>query len=174
MRLVLILLLATQLHSYGQKNYDYKIDSSRVLSDKNLDIFLTGLNLEPFQTFKDKKHIPVVIRQQLRCFSYDSFTLGNPGEDYRCCCTSSRKLPARQLIFLSKSEHYFVMVYKMGGIGTWVNVLMLKLENDRIVDLWSGLGNFELKSTGDVYELYRSYRKRKKGEFHAIFDVVVI
>jgi hypothetical protein len=66
------------------------------------------------------------------------------------------------------------MVYKMGGIGTWVNVLMLKLENDRIVDLWSGLGNFELKSTGDVYELYRSYRKRKKGEFHAIFDVVVI
>jgi hypothetical protein len=162
------------MHAIGQKNCDYKINSSRVLTDMNLDSFLRGLNLEPFQTFKDKKKIPSVILQQLRCLSYDGFNLGNPGEDYRCCCTSSMKLPARQLIFLSKSEHYFVMAYMMGGAGTWVNVLMLKLENDRIVDLWSGLGNFELKSTGDVYELYRSYRKKKKGELHALFDVVVI
>ncbi|MDO6432812.1 hypothetical protein Q4E93_19550 [Flavitalea sp. BT771] len=170
----MILLLALQLHAFGQKNCDCRIDSSRVLSDKNLDVFLAGLNLEPFQTFKDKKEIPAAIMQQLRCLSYDSFSLGNPGEDYRCCCTSSWKLPSRQLIFLSKSEHYFVMAYKMGGIATWVNVLMLKLENDRIVDLWSGLGNYELKSAGDVYELYRLYKKRKKGELHAVFDVVVI
>jgi len=168
-----MLLLATQLHAYGQKECGYKIDSARVLSDKNLDIFLTGLRLEFFRTFKDKKDIPAGVLQQLRCLSYDHFTLANPGEDYRCCCTSSMKLPSRQLIFLSKSEHYLVMAYNMGGIATWVNVLMLKLENDRIVDLWAGLGSYELKSAGDVYELYRSYSKKKKGELHAIFHKLV-
>jgi hypothetical protein len=60
----------------------------------------------------------------------------------------------------------------MGGIATWTNLLMLRLEDDRIVDLWSGLGSAKMFSNEDVVEHIRSKGKRRGFELH--FDFVVI
>jgi len=167
-----LLLLAIQLHSYGQKQCGCTVDTARILSDRNLGVFLAGLQSEQFRTSKDKKDIPAAVIRQLRCLTYDSFSLANPNEDYRCCCTSSRKLPVRRLIYFSKSKNFFIIAYSMGGIGTWTNLLMLRLEDDRIVDLWAGLGSSKMFSNEDVVEHIRSKSKRRRFEYH--FDFVVI
>jgi len=91
--------------SFGQNKYRLPVDTIRILLDENLDSFVAALKSEHFQTFKDKKNIPSFIKEQLDCLTKDKFSLANPKEEYRCCCTSSQESPVRQLLFFSLSEN---------------------------------------------------------------------
>ena len=92
--IILIFLIVTN-NLFGQNSCGIKVDTAKILHDGNLDNFLSDLLTENFQTFTDKNKIPGFIKQQLNCLTKDKFSLANPNEKYRCCCTSSGKLPGR-------------------------------------------------------------------------------
>src|SRR5690349_21327491 len=128
---VLLCLLMAYIHSFGQRDCGYRIDTARILKDRNLDSLLTGLQLEEFQIFNDKKDIPITIRRQLACLSRDGFSLANPNENYQSGCIISKKLPVRQLIAFGRSKNFFIIDYLRGGWGTYTTLVILKLQNDR-------------------------------------------
>jgi hypothetical protein len=104
------------MHVFGQKSNSFKIDSARIYLDENLNGFLTDLKSSKFVESNEIGEIPVGIKRQLDSLA-GGFSIANPNGDYRCCCTSSKKLPLRKLVYLSNSNHLLVMTYLTGGVG---------------------------------------------------------
>jgi hypothetical protein len=140
-----ILLLPAMM--LGQK--DFVIDSARILSNENWSEFVHSLKTDSFEIFTDKAAIPGFVKKELHRLAH-GFSIANPHEPYQCCCTSPDHLPARQLSFLAKSKDVLVMTYKTGGIGVSLHLLMIRFENNEVVDLWSGYCWADVKSVGDV------------------------
>jgi Fe-S cluster assembly iron-binding protein IscA len=160
---IIIFFLTLPFNSVGQNNCGITVDTSKILLDENLDSFLSYLQTESFQTYSDKKKLPVFIKQQLNCLTKDKFSLANPNEKYRCCCTSSDKLPRRKLLFFSTSQDVFLITYLTGGIGVSTNILMFKFQGDKIIDLWTGYGFPEFKSKEEVIKHIKQNRKKEFG-----------
>ncbi|MDB5276127.1 MAG: hypothetical protein JWR61_1082 [Ferruginibacter sp.] len=160
---ILLLFLTLSYNSFGQNNCGVTVDTIKILLDENLDTFLSDLQSESFQSYTDKKKLPAFIKQQLDCLTKDKFSLANPNEDYRCCCTSSGKLPSRKLLFFSTSKDIFLITYLTGGIGISTSILMFKFQGDRIIDLWTGYGFPEFKSKDDVIKHIKLKRKKEFG-----------
>ena len=159
----LIFFLTLSFNSFGQNICSITVDTTKIFLDKNLDSFLSDLQSQTFQTFTDKKQIPQSIKQQLNCLTKDKFSLANPDEQYRCCCTSSQKLPGRKLLFFSKSKDVFLITYLTGGIGVSTTILLLKLQGDKIIDIWTGYGFPEFKSKNEVIKHIKEKRKTEFG-----------
>jgi len=168
---VLLFLLIAHIHSFGQKKCNCKVDTARILLDRNLDSFIGGLKSEQFQISKSKKDIPAAIMRQLICLSHDGFTLANPNEDYQSGCIISKKLPARQLIAFARSENFFFIDYLRGGWGVYTTLLILKLKNGRIVDLWVGYGPPDMKSKEDAIQYIISNRYDKNPGLHGFVSI---
>ena len=158
-----LILLAATNYTFGQNSCGIQIDTVKILLDENLDSFVTSLKSEHFQTFNDKKNIPAIIKEQLDCLTKDQFSLANPKEDYRCCCTSSQKLPRRQLLFFSLSKKTLLMTYLTGGIGVSTTILLARLQDNKIIDIWTGYGFPEFKSKEEVVRHINKKRKIQLG-----------
>jgi len=133
------------------------------LTDENLDNFITALKSEHFQTFRDKQNIPTFIKEQLDCLTKDKFSLANPNEEYRCCCTSSLELPARQLQFLSLSDNTLLMTYLTGGWGVSTSIILAKIKDKKIIDIWTGYGFPKFKSKEEVIKHINNKRNVELG-----------
>ena len=57
----------------------------------------------------------------------------------------------------SESRGMFLITYLTGGVGVSTKILMLKLQDDKVIDLWSGYSFSEFKSKGQVVK----YIKKK-------------
>ena len=145
--------------TFGQNNCGITIDTTKIFLDENLDSFIIALKSEHFQTFNDKRNIPASIKEQLDCLTDDKFSLANPKEEYMCCCTSSRKSPRRQLLFFSLSNNTLLMTYLTGGVGVSTTILLAKIQNNKIIDIWTGYGFPEFKSKEQVIKYINSKRK---------------
>jgi hypothetical protein len=159
----ILILLTIAFSSFGQNNCGITVDTTKILLDENLDSFVTSLKSEQFQTFRDKKNIPSFIKVQLDCLTKDKFSLANPGENYICCCTSSQELPRRQLLFFSLNKDVFLITYLTGGIGVSTTILLAKLKDDKIVDIWTGYGFPKFKSKEEVIKHITAKRKLELG-----------
>jgi hypothetical protein len=168
---ILVCLLIAHIHLFGQKDCGYRIDTARILKDRNLDSLLVGLRMEDFQIFNNKKKIPAAIMQQLVCLSRDGFTLANPNEDYQSGCIISKKLPARQLIAFGRSENFFIIDYLRGGGGTYTTLIILKLKDERIIDLWMGYGPPRLASKEDAIRYIITNRYDKNLGLHGFVSI---
>jgi len=160
---ILFLFLTLSNNLFGQNNCGISVDTTKIFLDTNLDGFLSDLQSQTFQTFTDKKQIPQSIRQQLNCLTRDKFSIANPNEEYRCCCTSSQKLPRRKLLFFSQSKDIFLITYLTGGVGVSTTILLLKLQGDKIIDIWTGYGFPEFKSKDEVIKHIKQKRKSEFG-----------
>ena len=160
---IILFFLSLTFNSFGQNKCGINVDTSKIFLDENLDTFLFDLQTGNFQTFADKSKIPKIIKQQLNCLTEDKFSIANPNEEYRCCCTSSQKLPERKLLFFSTSKDIFLITYLTGGIGVSTTILMFKLQGDKIIDLWTGYGFPEFKSKDQVVKYIKQKRKLKYG-----------
>ena len=143
---IVLIFLTLSFNSFGQNNCGTTVDKNKIFLDENLDAFISNLHSEDFQTFTDKRKLPKFIKQQLNCLTRDNFSIANPNEDYRCCCTSSPKLPKRKLLFFSISNDILLMTYLTGGIGVSTTILLLKFKDEKIIDIWTGYGFPEFKS----------------------------
>ncbi len=142
----------------------YKLDSVSVYFDFHLDNFLLCIAKELFQTHTNKLAIPAFIGEELD-FLTGGFSLGNPDEEFQCCCTSSRKLPARLLQFLAISKNVLVMTYLTGGIAEEDHILLIKFKDRSIVDVWYGLADESLHSLPQIVK-YISKRRRHSVGLH--------
>jgi hypothetical protein len=167
---ILFLFLILCFNSYGQNNCGITVDTTKIFLDENLDGFISDLSSQTFQTFTDKNKIPQPIRQQLNCLTRDKFSIANPNEEYRCCCSSSLKLPRRKLLFFSQSKDVFLITYLTGGIGVSTTILLLKLKGDKIIDIWTGYGFPEFKSKDEVIKHIKQKRKLDLG-LHGILSI---
>jgi hypothetical protein len=146
----------------GQKNCAYKIDTSKILLNENLDSFLTKLKDNTFQISKDKKDIPLFIKQQLECLAHN-FSIANPNEQYNSTDVFTEGLPSRQLLFLGTSEDVFAMTYLLGGFGTSAHIIFIKFKDDQIVDLWAGVSQQDLKSIHQILIYIKQHRDKHWG-----------
>ena len=160
---IFFIFLALTNNLLGQNNCGIPIDTVKIYLDENLDSFLSDFQTGNFKTSTDKNEIPKFIKQQLDCLSMDEFSIANPNEDYRCCCTSSQKLPIRKLLFFSVSKDVFLITYLTGGVGESTTILMFKLKSDKIIDLWAGYGFSKFKSKDEVIRYISKKRKTQFG-----------
>jgi hypothetical protein len=157
--LFLYILLTFSFSSSAQK-CSYTIDTAKILSNKNLDKFISDLQTQKFITINDKKGIPVFIKKQLDCLT-KKFSIANPDQEYACCCTSSQKLPSRKLIYLAISGNTLVMSYLTGGFAESTHLLLIQFDNDKILDLWTGHCSENIKSNQGIAK-YLTENKNKE------------
>lgn len=155
------MLLLFPIVSLGQKNDVFKIDTAKILANKNLDAFVETLKTDSFQSFTNKSAIPSFLQKQLNKLAR-GFSIANPNQPYQCCCTSPRRLPERQLIFLAKSKNVLAMTYRTGGIGVSIHLLLIKFEKNKIIDMWTGYCWENIISVGDIIR-YINDRKKEWG-----------
>lgn len=158
-----LLFLSFSNYSFAQNTCGITVDTMKIYLDENLDSFVSDLQTQKFKTSKEKSQIPGSIRHYLNCLTSDSFSIANPNEEYRCCCTSSQKLPKRKLLFFSESKGMFLVTYLTGGMGVSTKILMFKLQDDKVIDLWTGYSFLEFKSKDQVVKYIKKKRKDKFG-----------
>ena len=159
----ILLFLMLSSYSFAQNNCGITVDTMRIYLDENLDDLLSDLQTQKFKSSKDKNQIPGPIKKYLNCLTNDSFSIANPKEEYRCCCESSQQLPKRKLLFFSESKGMFLITYLTGGIGASTKILMLKLQGDKVIDLWTGYSLSEFKSKDQVVKYIKEKRKVQFG-----------
>lgn len=152
------------MHVFGQSGNSFKIDSAQIYLDKNIDRFLSDLKSEKFVDTNEIGAIPVGIKKQLDSLA-GGFSIANPNADYRCCCTSSQKLPLRKLVYLSKSDHLLVMTYLTGGVGVSTHILFVRFNGDTIVDMWFANCLADLNSRGKIIR-YINKNRKVRGYLH--------
>ena len=168
--LIMVICLLISIYSKAQKQCDYQIDTSEILNNQNLSAFILNLQTDSFKISYSKKDIPRFINKQLDCLT-NGFSIANPGHKYQCCCTSSMLLPERQLIFLGISEDIFVMTYLTGGIGVSTHLLLIKFENNRIIDLWTGHCN---RNSSSIKEIVNYINKNKDKEWGLNSNIIIM
>jgi hypothetical protein len=166
--IIVLLSLFIQYSALGQNTCGISIDTPTILSNKDLSSLINDLQIGGFRTCKDKSQIPNVIRTQLNCLTKDTFRIANPNESYRCCCTSPQELPGRKLLFFSMSKDFFLITYLTGGMGVSTTILIFKLQNDKIIDLWRGVGFAEFKSKDEVVKFMKEPRNLDLEWIHGI------
>lgn len=160
-KLITFGLLLFPIIAFGQKNSNFTIDTAKILANENLDNFVQSLRKDTFQNFGDKDAMPRFIKRQLSRLT-NGFSIANPDKPYRCCCTSPGRLPKRQLNFLAKSKDVLVMTYKTGGIGVSTHLLLIRFDNEKIIDLWSGYCWADIKNVGDIVSYIDETRKNNR------------
>ena len=155
--------------TFGQSNNNFKIDSVRIYFDENLDRFLSEIQTNKFVDSNDIGTIPIGIKKQL-AFLAGEFSIANPNADYRCCCTSSPKLPTRKLVSLTKSNHLLIMTYLTGGIGVSTHILFVRFDGDTIMDMWFANCLEDLKSRKEIIR-YINKNRRVPGSLHPNFSL---
>ena len=101
---------------FGQSAYDDNVDSSNYQLLLELEKFRQEIKNNQYEILTGKRNIPKFIKRKLNKLTH-GFSIADSSEEWQCCCTSSIKLPERQLDFLAKDSSVFIMIYKTGGWG---------------------------------------------------------
>lgn len=160
-KFIILGLLLFPIISFGQTTNSFTIDTVKILTNENLDDFVQSLKTDTFQISADKSAIPKHIKKQLDKLT-KGFSIGNPNQAWQCCCTSPRRLPERQLNFLAKSKNVLVMTYKTGGIGVSTHLLLIRFDNKKIIDLWTGYCWADVSQVSDIVSYIAESRKNNQ------------
>ncbi|MFT3679930.1 MAG: hypothetical protein QM791_06635 [Ferruginibacter sp.] len=160
-KLIITGLLLFSTISFAQKSNRFIIDTAKILSNQNLDGFIQSLKKDTFQISPDKNAIPKHIKKQLDKLA-KGFSIGNPNQDWQCCCTSSERLPERQMNFLARSKDVLVLTYKTGGFGVSTHLLLIRFDKDKILDLWSGYCWADVSKVSDIVSYIDEARKNNQ------------
>jgi hypothetical protein len=133
----------------AQKKCDFQIDTASILTNKNLDFFLTELKTGRFEVANKRNHIPAFIKRELNCLAH-GFRIANPNKPYNATDAVIRRLAMRQLRFLAISKSLFVLYYLKGGLGLSGHILLVRFDKEKIIDLWNGDCSMEIKSVEDL------------------------
>ena len=159
---VFLLLFSASFVVVGQKHCECIVDTTRILLNTDLNYFIFGLQNETFRALSKKEDIPKFVLDQLDCLTR-GFSLANPDQNFRCCCTSSQKLPKRKLLYLAESRDMLVMTYLTGGIAVQTHLLMIKFTQQRINKLWAGFGDENLRSPKEIANYIEKNRNKNWG-----------
>ncbi|HEY8782692.1 MAG TPA: hypothetical protein VIM16_13800 [Mucilaginibacter sp.] len=128
-----------RLSSIKQKNGIIKIDTGVILNNKNLQSFINDVRESPMILSYKLDGIPQFIKSFLEHLSGDYFTMANPGKVWNCCDGGwNDSLPNRELICLGKDKSLFLMSYKTGGIGEAGHLVLIRYQDNKVTDFWTG------------------------------------
>jgi hypothetical protein len=145
---ILIITLFCSITSYAQ-NCGVTIDSTSIISNKNLDFFIRKLQSDSFIVRRDKNVIPARIRKIFNCLTQDTL-IANPNEAWQAgdnIIIGKGAPPRQKLLFFGWSANVFFIVYKRGGIATINHVMLFRFDNKKILlgisdrnisDFWAG------------------------------------
>ncbi|MGF7077103.1 hypothetical protein [Mucilaginibacter sp. 3215] len=137
-----------------------------ILKNKNLGAFIADLKKSQIMLGKNINDIPPMVRDFLASFSRDKFSIAAPGKDWNCCDGNwDENLPTRQLINIGADGNLFIITYKTGGIGVMTHLVLLRYNDDKIIDFWAGIGRNDLKTTAQVLK-YLATNKNKHLELN--------
>jgi hypothetical protein len=160
--LLVLTCLLTADNALSQKKCSFQIDTAKILTNQNLDGFLTELKDDSFKITNNKKDIPKFIKKQLDCYTH-GFRIANPDQPYSSSDVIVRNLPRRQLTFFAKSDDLMVMEYNLGGVGLSSHLLLVKYKDGKIIDLWKGICLQHIKSIQDAIGYLELNRNKEWG-----------
>jgi hypothetical protein len=161
-----LLLVFTSTFISAQKKCNYKIDSAAILKNTNLQGFIDSLQVLEISTKNDKKHIPKGVQKALNCWA-GKFSIANPVEPFQATdvVLVGKKLPWRRIIYLGTSNNYLIMSYQHGGPALFFRILLVKFENDKIIDIWTGYGA-ELRTKSEILRYLNSQKNKDQSIFY--------
>jgi len=138
---------------------EYQIDTNVILQNLNLDTLLSELKSSELNEIKKVDQIPNSIKTFLDNITKESFSIANPGQEWQVGCVLTEGLPSRQLIYFGSNSELALMAYYTGGVGKSEHILIFKLNENIITDLWCGNILTDLKSKSEI-ETYLENNKR--------------
>ncbi len=149
--LAITFMISSCLSLIGQTKCYFTPDKNKILSNKNLNYYLNNLIKEQFEVYHKKQQIPQYVRGQFNCLVHDTL-LANPDEWYANGCVYQEGEPRMQLVFWANNSSNFVFVYHRGGIALGTHALFMKFSGEKLVDVWVGQVDYEIKKLKDLVE----------------------
>ena len=162
----------------------YTIDTSIILSNRNLDYLITKLENTELKNKDSYEESPKIVQTLMDSLT-KGFDIANPGEDWQVGCLSlkigkmienkindsiteisfddSKLIPSRQLIYLGISKNMTLMAYYTGGMGKSEHILIIRHGKDKILDLWSGNTLVDLKDKKEIIKFLKENKDEKWG-----------
>jgi hypothetical protein len=156
MRLVpIIFLLLISCVTFAQKKQcDFVIGSAKSFKDENLQPLIDSLQATQLKTLNKKKFIPKFIKRTLNCWT-KKFSIADPGKRYQAT-DIKEYAPIRQLTYLGRSDHYFILTYNKGGMAASDRILVFEYVKKKILNVWIG-ANARLKSKDELIYFLKNY-----------------
>lgn len=107
--------------------------------------------------------MPDFIKSFLEQLSGDHFTIANPGKNWNCCCDRNDSIPNRVLICQGSDKDLFFINYLTGGIGEMEHIILIRHNNNHIVDFWTGVLSGNLKNKNDIVKYLITNKKKHWG-----------
>jgi hypothetical protein len=139
----------------------FKIDTSSILQNKNLDNLISKLEKANLLTFTKTDSIPHFIKVFLDSCEKPVLRIANKGERWDATDQITGDFPMRQIIFGSIGQDIALLTYYKGGIGMSERILIFQLENSCITDFWCG-GTLDDLTTKDQVVQYLKENKNKE------------
>ena len=177
--IIFIIPLTILIIIYGQNNENYyqernedfvnetdtfKLDTISILTNSNLSPLILCLENAELKESKNIADIPVFIREALNNWTTDNFSIANKGENWQATDVVSEKgLPKRKLIYLGIGEDISLISYYIGGIGVSERILIIRHNNENIIDFWCGYSFKDHKSKEEIIEYLKNNKDKKWG-----------
>ncbi len=136
----------------------FKLDTIALLTNKNLDYLTTEVENAELKESKSISDIPVFIFEALNNWAHDSFSIANPGEKWQVSdIVGYPYLPWRQLVYLGVGSNIMLMAYYRGGVGVSEKMVIVKYENEKIIDFWAGFTFKDPATKHEIIEVLKNY-----------------
>lgn len=145
--LITILIMVFSSYTNAQEDCGIKIDTARILANKNLSSFINVLQSDNFILHYNKQEIPTRIQNIFYCLLNDT-AFANPNDEWQSTdMVIGPKLPIRKLLFFGQSANAFFIIYKTGGMAAITHVMLFRFQNKKILvdinnriitDFWTG------------------------------------
>jgi hypothetical protein len=112
-----------------------------------------------FETKNKKKYIPRFIKKNLKCWENRKFRIANPGKLYNDTDYIVRNLPRRRMNYLGLNKSYIVLSYDHGGRGHHQHILIFKVSNKNIKEVYNL--NSNINSAEELVILLKHLNEQK-------------
>jgi hypothetical protein len=125
---------------FAQKDCGFVPDTTKILNDKNVDLFLQRLKTDTFEICTTKKQIPKQVTKTLECLNDGEFSMSELHGEYQDTdIVVDESIPKRGLIFLAKNENTLIIYYGISiGPGISYKILLIDYTKKGINDIWVG------------------------------------
>jgi len=154
---------AEKLNSKDKDEYQFVINSKRILNNENLLKLISKLESTELQTENETKKIDGVIFDFLQAYD-PSFSIANPNEKWNATdVIADKTLPRRKLLYFGNGKNIAILNYNLGGTGMSTKILIFEFDSEKVTDFWCGSVLVDLKTKEQTIEYLKENIDRKWG-----------
>lgn len=141
----------------------YVIDTLAILTNRRLDTLLAALQQAPLVQAHSVQALPPVVTSFLARVTQNEFSVADPGQPYQATDMVEEGLPTRQLLYLGQGNNLLLLAYNKGGIGLSERILLFKLQDQKILDFWTGYVKGTLTTKQQLLDYLQTNKDKKWG-----------